>query len=215
MRVQPAAELLDEDQGSPAEIARSLDELWWINRHLGGLSSWRKLIAHATPPPGLTLLDIGSGTGQVAAWLGKQMRAKVVTLDRRVTHMGSHGQRVSADALRLPFLASSFDLVTCNLFFHHFHGDAAPALLAEMARVARRAVLINDLERGWIPWLAIQTLGVRFSRITRNDGPASVRQAYTKAELLALARQTAPQLQARCYRFFPYRLGLWLEHAGA
>lgn len=211
MQLKTALELLDDDQGSPAEIARSLDELWWINRHLGGLSSWCKLLAHAAFPPGLTLLDLGAGSGQVAAWLGARLQARVVTLDRRLSHFGGDGRRVAADALRLPFLAASFDVVACNLFFHHFHGEEARALLGEMARVARRAVLINDLERGMVPWLAIQALGVRFSRITRNDGPASVRQAYTRSELLALARQAAPGMRAQCFRFWPYRLGLWLE----
>lgn len=215
MQLQPTAELLDDDLGSPEEIARSLHELWWINRRLGGLSSWQKLLRQAALPAGLTVLDIGSGTGQVAAWIGGQLQARVVALDRRAGHLGRDGRRVAADALRLPFLAASFDVVTCNLFFHHFHGEQARALLGEMARVARRAVLINDLERGWIPWLAIQALGLRFSRITRHDGPRSVRQAYTRAEFEALARQAAPEMRARCRRYWPYRLGLWLERGDA
>ncbi|MGH9520225.1 MAG: methyltransferase domain-containing protein [Terriglobales bacterium] len=215
MQLKPTAELLDDDLGSPEEITRSLDELWWINQHLGGLSSWRKLLRQAALPRGLTLLDIGSGTGQVAAWIGTEMQARVVALDRRASHLGGDGRRVAADALRLPFLSSSFDVVTCNLFLHHFHGEPARALLGEMARVTRRAVIINDLERGWIPWLAIQTLGVRFSRITRHDGPRSVGQAYTRLELEALARQAAPDMQARCRRYWPYRLGLLLERSHA
>jgi len=202
-------ELLDADLGAPAEIERSLGELWWINQHLGGLSTWRSLLRAAfqgapSPP---SLLDVGAGSGQLASWLGTTLGAAfTVALDRQPTHLGSTGIRLAADALRLPFPDASFDLVTSNLFLHHFHGEAATALLGEMRRVARRAVLINDLERAWLPYLTISVLGSRFSRITRADGPASVRQAYTRGELQALAATALPG--AEVLRLWPYRLGV-------
>ena len=223
MRQRLSHELLDDDAGTPAEIRQSLDELWWINQHLGGLSSWRTLLARclegAKLPPGpLRVLDIGSGTGQVAAanaaWLGERgFAVTAVTLDRRPSHLERRNARgaVAADAFQLPFADRSFDLVTCNLFLHHFHDqgadDAATRLLREMARVAARAVLINDLERAWPPYLAILALGRRFSRITRHDGPASVRQAYTCDELEALAR-AAGAAAVEVLRLPRYRLGL-------
>jgi len=234
MRLRPAHELLDEDEGTPAEIARSLEELWWINRHLGGLSTWRTLLrcwhheyARASRPlwsaASFTALDVGAGTGEMAAFIAGELRqlgapARAVALDRKPSHLAARadaGQaaRVAADALRLPFADASFDLVTCNLFLHHFHdqpGDAAASrLLRELARVARRAVLVNDLQRGWIPFLAFQALSPRFSRITRHDGGRSVRQAYTRRELARLACQ-AGFPQARALRLWPYRLGLVL-----
>lgn len=205
MRQQLAQELLDEDAGTPQEVTRSLAELGWINRHLGGLSSWRQLL-RAAGATGSTLLDVGAGRGEVAGFLAQQLRANAVQLDRRVTHLGASGWRVAGDALRLPFGDASFDLVTCNLFLHHFHGDAARCLLAEMRRVARRAVLINDLERAWIPYLFIRLLGLRFSRITRYDGPRSVRQAYTARELDQLAHAWPHQV----LRLSHYRVGLIL-----
>lgn len=208
MRQQLAQELLDEDAGTPQEIERSLAELGWINRHLGGLSSWRQLLraAGATGSTAATLLDVGAGRGEVAGFLAQQLRAQAVQLDRRVSHLGPSGWRVAGDALRLPFADGSFDLVTCNLFLHHFHGDVVRQLLAEMRRVARRAVLINDLERAWIPYWFIRLLGLRFSRITRYDGPRSVRQAYTARELDQLA-QPWPH---KVLRLSHYRVGLIL-----
>lgn len=205
MRQQLAQELLDDDAGTPQEVNRSLAELWWINRHLGGLSSWRQLL-HAAQIAPATWLDVGSGRGELAALLAQMSGAQVVMLDRRTSHLGASGCRVAGDALQLPFTDASFDVVTCNLFLHHFHGDMARQLLAEMRRVARRAVLINDLERAWIPYWFIRLLAARFSRITRYDGPRSVRQAYTAAELDQLA-QPWPH---KVLRLSHYRVGLIL-----
>lgn len=227
MRLRRAHELLDDDLGTRAEIRQSLDELWWINQHLGGASTWPRLLerflARARGVTALSLLDVGAGTGQMveanAAWLrARGIAVECCALDRRASHLGASGARVAADAFHLPLADASVDLVTCNLFLHHFHdapGDpAASRLLAEMARVARRVVLVNDLERSWWPYLAIQILGLRFSRITRHDGPRSVRQAYTRGELEALAQGPGVRREGagRCeaLRLWPYRLGLIL-----
>lgn len=223
MRQQLAHELLDDDQGAPAEIRRSLDELWWINQHLGGLSTWPRLLARwwemdAAPRSVATLLDVGAGTGQLAAahaaWFARRgARVEAFALDRRASHLGPHAAGLVADAFQLPFADASLDLVTCNLFLHHFHDlPAAPAatqLLMELWRVARRAVLINDLERAWPPYLTIQLLGLGLSRITRHDGPRSVRQAYTRRELQALGRRTGIG-NCEVRRLWPYRLGMIL-----
>jgi SAM-dependent methyltransferase len=219
-------ELLDDDEGTPAEIAQSFEDLWWINHHLGGLSTWRKLLARylaVRPATALTLVDIGSGSGQVAqsnlAWLASRgVAATGFALDRRASHLGqpvtgAARQAIAADAFRLPFADASVDLVTCNLFLHHFHDTAgqpaATALLREMIRVARQGVLINDLDRAWLPYLAIHVMGwgLGFSRITRYDGPRSVRQAYTRRELAALA-QRAGAANFECHWYMPFRLGL-------
>jgi len=219
-------ELLDDDEGTPAEIAQSFNDLWWINQHLGGLSTWRKLLARylaVRPTTALTVLDIGSGSGQVAQsnleWLGSRgVAAAGFVLDRRTTHLGptppgAARQAIAADAFRLPLADASVDLVTCNLFLHHFHDTAdhpaATTLLREMIRVARRGVVINDLDRSWLPYLAIHALGwgLGFSRITRYDGPRSVRQAYTRRELAALATR-AGAANFECRWYMPFRLGL-------
>lgn len=234
MRLRTGHELLDEDEGTPAEVARSLDELWWINRHLGGLSTWRTLLrlwqredarSHRElwSAPDFTVLDVGAGTGEMAEYLVGELRhfgapARAVALDRKPGHLRVRARPgapacLAGDALHLPFRDASFDLVTSNLFLHHFRdqpGDAiACRLLLELARVARRAVLINDLQRGWVPYLAFQALSPRFSRITGHDGARSVRQAYTRPELARLARD-AGFPRYRAVRLWPYRLGLMI-----
>jgi hypothetical protein len=75
--------------------------------------------------------------------------------------------------------------------------------------VAGQAVLVNDLERHVLPYLFIRFLGFPFaqSRITRHDGPASVRQAYTRDEIAALASGAGFQ-NFEVERVRPFRLGL-------
>jgi len=222
MRRITSNELLDEDRGTAEEIRTSLDDLWRINRHLGGVTSSLRLLDHffsrAGPHP-VRVLDVGSGDTRLAARLKEELLrrkipAEFFVLDRRITHLDAGrpfapGLRpVVADVFALPFLENSFDLVTCNLFLHHFSGEQAQFLLRCLARVAREAVLIDDLERHLLPYIFIR-LAMPFtrSRITRNDGPASVRQAYTREELAEMAT-CAGFREFEAERIPPFRLGL-------
>src|SRR4029077_3161389 len=111
-------------------------------------------------------------------------------VDRRLSHLQvGHGRteglhRVVADAFTLPFRERSFDLVTCNLVLHHFSGNGAVAFLNALASVAREAVLVNDIERHWLPYLLFRgAFWLWRSRVSWLDGLASLRQAYTASEL--------------------------------
>lgn len=214
MKQAPGAELLDDDLGTPDEIRRSIEDLWWINRHWGGQASWRRLVRHEAGLAGRaasarpTLLDLGAGDGRMTAWLGGMLGARmVIALDRRASHLGGAGARLAADALRLPFGSASVDIVSCNLFLHHFHGGPAVTLLREMGRVARRAVLISDLRRAALPYGLMLAAGWRFGRLTRHDGRRSVRQAYTGDELRILLRQAGAST-AEVLKLPGYRLGV-------
>jgi ubiquinone/menaquinone biosynthesis C-methylase UbiE len=231
MRRVTTAELLDDDLGTPREIARSLDDLWRINRWLGGVRSSLRLLGNyfaRTGAKSARILDVGAGDSRLATRLQEEfwrrdIRAEFVALDRRLSHL-RNGHSVSpkvpaivADVFHLPFGDDSFDVVMCNLFFHHFSGEAAVQLLCELARTASRAVIINDLERSFLPYLFIR-LAYPFarSRITRNDGPASVRQAYTRGELRKLA-EVGGFRHIEIERLIPFRLGitLWKKPVGA
>jgi ubiquinone/menaquinone biosynthesis C-methylase UbiE len=222
------AELLDEDRGTPAEIAASLDDLWRINRWLGGVRSNLRMLERVFDRAGsgrLSILDVGTGDARLAARLAsalgrRKLRAEFVALDRRHSHLrNSHPRRLSlplvaADVAQLPFRENSFQVVMCNLFLHHFSGERAQELLRQMARVASVALIVNDLERNWLPYLFIRVAyPFARSRITRYDGPASVRQAYTEEELCQLARRAGFE-QFEVARLGSFRLGLTLWKAG-
>jgi hypothetical protein len=222
MRRVTCSELLDEDRGTAREIQDSLDDLWRINRWLGGVSSSLELLkgflAQAGVHP-MRILDVGAGDSRLAGRLQLELckrgvQAEFTVLDRCLTHLRNGHQSVAvrqsvvADVLALPFAEGSFNVVMCNLFFHHFSGRRAEELLLRLAAIASEAVLINDLERHWLPYLFI-----RYSRwftrspITRHDAPASVRQAYTRGELVAAAA-AAGFTDFSVRRLVPFRLGL-------
>jgi SAM-dependent methyltransferase len=86
---------------------------------------------------GETALDVATGGGHVARRL-RELGFQVTTLDP------APGMRadVLAPAEHIPFADSSFDTVATRIAPHHF-SDIRGAV-AEMARVARRVVLVED-----------------------------------------------------------------------
>ena len=100
-------------------------------------------------------------------------------------------KRSQRDALSAPFADSSFDLVSCSLFVHHLSPEVVVEFAREALRVCRLAVLVNDLVRHPLH-LALAYAGAPLyrSRITRNDAPASVKQAYTVEEMSELFCRT-------------------------
>lgn len=219
MQRQVRAELLDDDLGTPAELADSLRDLNHVNDWFGGTRATTRLIRHIadrTRATELSLLEIGAGLGHVPL-AAKQRLAqrgltlRVTLLDRLWTHLPRNGvPAVSADAMQLPFRDGAFDVVSCSLLAHHFSPVSLPRLCEEALRVARRAVLLNDLVRSRLHLvLAHLALPVFRNHITRYDGIASVRAAYTVAEMKSLLRH-APAREIEFSRHFLYRMGVIL-----
>src|SRR5436305_1994763 len=79
--------------------------------------------------------------------------APVLAYARARTGEGAAVRLVRADADILPFGPGSFDYVLCCLTLHHLAPAEAVAALAGWARVARRAVVVVDLERSWLGYV--------------------------------------------------------------
>ncbi|MGH9470941.1 MAG: methyltransferase domain-containing protein [Terriglobia bacterium] len=218
-------EILDSGLVSPQELQTSFDDLWRINRWFGGVSGTLQLLERVLARTGLRaprVLDVGGGDARLAARLRDELgrrgvRSEFVVLDRNVSHLrvlatpADAVLRVAADALQPPFHDSSFDVVMCNLFLHHFSGPAAASLLRAMLAMAGGAVVVNDLDRRLFAYLLIRyaTFLTR-SPIARQDGAASVRQAYTPAEIAAMARETgAASFEVTRLPFLRTGLILW------
>ena len=218
MQRRPTRELLDDDLGTPAEIAESLADLRWFNRWFGGLSTTRKLFETMAKETGgwkFRVLEVASGDGYVMQSVANDLADKgiqldVTLLDRAYSHLPLNGgmPKVTADALHLPFQDDSFDLVTSSLFLHHLPADQAVEFARESLRVCNSAVLVHDLVRHPLHLaLAYAGLPLYRSRITRNDAPASVWQAYTAAEVAGFFR-TAGASEVQVEEQYLYRMGV-------
>lgn len=215
------AELLDEDLGTPEEVRASLLDLRGINQAFGGFRSVSRLLrrvgekAHSNS---LTFLDVAGGTGDVARAVTNELlqdglRIDATILDRAISHMSAYktSDKVAGDALRLPFASDSFDVVGCNLFCHHLEPTEMVLFFNEAQRVARIAVIASDLRRNLFHWVAAYAGRITFrSRLTHNDAPASVRRAYTIAELREIAsKTTAASFEISAHYFQRFGLILW------
>lgn len=168
------------------------------------------------------MLDVATGSGDlplaVARWARRRGRqVQIVGLDispevlaeaRRVARREPI-DLVVGDARSLPYPARSFDLVTCCLALHHFPPAEATRVLAELWRVARRAVVVVDLVRGYPAYVGtvLATRVLTRNRLTRHDGPLSVLRAYTPDELRALAGDAGLE-NIRLYRHLFFRQAL-------
>ena len=211
-----APELLDTDAGTPREIAANLADLRTINRHLGGVRLMTRMVL--TVAAGRRLkeirwLDVAGASGDLVHDVQESLAGSGITLhpmvlDRAATHLDGKYPSVCGDALALPFRDASFDLVSSTLFAHHLEPDDLVKFLDEALRVARHAVLINDLVRHPLHYaLTLAGRAIYRSRLTRHDAPVSVRRAYTVDEMRGLLRQTAAA-QADIDTFFLFRMGV-------
>lgn len=151
----------------------------------------------------LTVLDIATGSGDiplaVCRWarrrgiavqiLATDISPEVIAAARTVVKDEPQITLEVLDARALPFPAASFDIVTCSLALHHLERPDAVAVIRQMARVARVGFIVNDIERCWPAYVAVHLLVSTpiTNRLTRHDGPASVKRAYTAHELAAMA----------------------------
>jgi len=163
-----------------------------INRLFGGHRTMLNLLGEFVEPADVfSILDVGAASGDIGKCIVKRYgNAKVTSLDRVCLHLTkADPPKVAGDAFALPFADGSFEFVMCSLFLHHFSDGQVAELLCSFRTVARRAVLAIDLERGPLAYRFIPATKWLFGwhDISLYDGPASVRAAFKKDELLALA----------------------------
>lgn len=222
-------ELLDAGVGTDEDVLDNLTDLRRINRYLGGARVIIKTLSTRIKnnvAGGWSLLDVGIGSADIPLAVADEFRSRGVDLSvtgidlsdrilrllRDRLNINGRMSLVRGDALSMPFADDSFDFVTASLFLHHFREDDAVRLLREFARVAKRAVIINDLVRDLVPYYFTRLTGpfLAKSYLTRNDAPVSVLRGFTTQELKRLANK-AGLTDYKVRRFFPYRLVLVAE----
>lgn len=196
-------ELLDHLPASDPQAVGSRRDLVRINAVMfqASIMAWR--LRRDLPQPPRRILEIGCGDGAFMLAVLKRMKRHwpggvLVLLDQqnlvpperraRFAELGWQVGTVKADALEWTEqgAAGGFDLVTANLFLHHFAGPELTRLLAATARLAP-AFVATEPRRGAVALAATELLRViGANAVTLHDAAVSVRAGFTGRELSRL-----------------------------
>lgn len=209
-RLAGAHELLDGPLDDAPTLAGNLRDLRRANALLGGVALSRAALDDLLGPDAgrgtaIELLDVGTGAADIPVallsdWRRRGRKLAVTATDERpevieAARVATPGlERVDAlrlevaDGRALPYEDRAFDVAHASLVLHHLDQADAVRLLAEIARVSRRGVVVNDLQRAPHAWLGAWLVSRLFTRnrYSRYDAPLSVRRAYTVVEMKAL-----------------------------
>jgi 2-polyprenyl-3-methyl-5-hydroxy-6-metoxy-1,4-benzoquinol methylase len=200
-------EILDDPDVADDVRTRSLADIARSNTMFGG---WRAvqaelaMVLDASKTQCVSLLDVGTGIGDIPSLAAQSWRARGLTLTTFGIDLSTSALRearsggivpVCADALALPLASKSVDIAICSQTLHHFESHQAIIVLQELDRVARERVIVSDIRRSWLAaagiWLASYPL--RFHPVSRHDGVVSVLRGFTPAELRLLVRNATHQ----------------------
>lgn len=227
-------ELLDQCDIPFAAIQRNMQELDFINRHLGGhditLDGIVALVQRtAIFNKQLKIVEIGCGGGDnlraVKDWAAHVKFPVLLTgIDSnpeciafaREQQRNSSIQFVCSDYRSVSF-PDRPDIVFSSLFCHHFTDAELVAQLQWMQENAALGFFINDLHRHPLAYWSIRLLTRLFSRsyLVRHDAPLSVQRGFRRRDWKRLF--AAAQIKSyRCRWRWAFR---WLitcnNHANA
>jgi SAM-dependent methyltransferase len=200
-------ELLDGPLDDMPAVVANLRDLRRLNRLFAGVTLSRWGVNELVDGLGrtTTVLDVGTGGADIpvalladARWRGRSVevtavdsRPEILAAARRARPVLDRvpGLKLAlVDPNRLPYPNETFDVGHASLVVHHLDEDEAVRFLAELGRVSRHGVVVNDLDRTQLglagAWLAGRLLAR--SRLTRHDAPASVRRAWRAPEMQEL-----------------------------
>lgn len=217
-------ELMDGGGLDDAELDRALGFLSFTNGYLGGwaavrgvLEAWSGRWERGRP---LSFLDVGTGAADMPRRLLRWGRERglalsVTAIDADPAVLALARRRAGAEPgltlerAGLRALAGSgrrFDYVMGSLLLHHLPHAELPGLLRLCDELAGRGLLFSDLHRNaWSYW-GVRAATLLGGRVSRHDGPLSVRRAFRPAELAAAAADAG--LDYLCVAGGPLRLTL-------
>jgi 2-polyprenyl-3-methyl-5-hydroxy-6-metoxy-1,4-benzoquinol methylase len=165
-----------------------LDKLNKVGEYLGGERASFKTLKKLSFSPA-SILDVGCGGGGFTQKLGKCYKNSMVKgieiSSTAVNYAQTHHRlkNVVFEYCHLSDIPSkSYDIVISTLVCHHLKDESLIPFLKDCLRVAKRAVIINDLHRHPIAWMAfLLSAPLLFrNRLITHDGCLSVKRAFVR-----------------------------------
>lgn len=193
---------------SEAALEENLRDLRFINRWTGARRKLRSMLGdYFQREESFTFLDVGAASGDIAQNVHgafPNARTFALDLDPRNLRLAPH-PKIAGDAFHIPLRDNSCDVAHCSLFLHHFSDKDCERILAEMYRVARKLVIVQDLHRHPIAYRFLPWTKSIFSwhPLTIDDGMLSVAAAWRRDELFEILRAIRLDRQSRIQWHFP------------
>lgn len=194
-------ELLDRDDIPFVDISRNMQELEFINKHLGGhritVIGLKKLIATLpNRPQMLHICEIGCGGGDnlkvIEKWCRNQsLKVRFTGIDINkecIQHAKIHCPLEEVDWMVSDYREVQFskapDIIFTSLFCHHFSSEELVKQLKWMKDQSGLGFFINDLHRHPMAYHCIKLLTYFFSKsyLVKNDAPLSVLRGFSKTD---------------------------------
>jgi hypothetical protein len=194
-------ELLDSLPADDQQAVHSRRDLQRINSVMFQVAIMRRLFLRHLPNPPRRIIELGGGDGDFMLRLARRMgplwqevelvlvdRQNIVSdetrreLHRRKWHLVNFAEDVFAFLER----GMTADLITANLFLHHFQPGEIKRLFACASELAP-ALIACEPRRNRLALAASLCVGViGCNRVTRHDAVASVQAGFRDSELSAL-----------------------------
>lgn len=220
-RITNEAEIMDDLSMEGKELSDALDQLTAVNRFLGGhqivLNGLKKTVkqlqenennfdSNSNSNTPIKIADLGCGGGDtlraIADWGKKNnlplqlygIDANAFTIKYAQKHSSSYAniQYLQKNIFAEDCNFKEYDIVICSLFLHHFNEEELLNFLQKCKDSHIKALLVNDLQRHWIPYYLFKLVCAVFraSKMTREDGLLSIRRAFTRTELDTLLKKS-------------------------
>jgi 2-polyprenyl-3-methyl-5-hydroxy-6-metoxy-1,4-benzoquinol methylase len=199
---------MDDPELPASDLHQATDDINRVNRLLQGFKlshqAIARVIAEREAGSAFTIVDLGCGDGEFLRYLsdktkGKNLQLIGIDLSERSIE---HARKLSVNYHNIKFQQGDItqltkedlncDIIHSMLTFHHLDNHQITTLLQSCGRLASNKIIINDLHRHRLAYLAFRIFGKAIVRhpISYHDGLISVCSGFKKRELESLSVQS-------------------------